>query len=412
MTALWPAYVNASGEVANRDIAVSAQGVRVRFADGSERLCATSGLWNAPLGYGVPEISAAIDEAVRSASYLTLFRRAHMRAIDAAESICDYVGESQGRVVFSTSGGAALDATVKLVRQHWALKGMPGRQLIVSLRESYHGTMMGSHALSGAALDQGVYALDRRSIRHVLASDDGATLSQLMAREGDRVAAVILEPVLGNGAIDLSEHWLKELEQAQSKYGFLLVADEVATGFWRTGPALASRTWPTRPDIVVLSKALTNGTQAASAIVVSRAVSEVLERHHAVFVHGETQAGTPAACAAILATLEMFGRMGVERQVAELTARLHGLVGSVARSQGLVLRGSGLFIAVAPQSELPLGGAEVAEIVRAISQRGVDVQPGPGCVQLVPAYVMSDEDLCAVVGAVASGIADWRGSRE
>src|SRR5690606_19135764 len=119
----------------------------------------------------------------------------HRLAADAADALVDLAGaETYERVIFSTSGGAANDAMMKLVRQYWAVVGDTRRTIVVGLRGSYHGTMYGSHALSGDALLQPLYALDRRGIRHVAHDDDGEQLDLLLQREGSRIAAVVLEP--------------------------------------------------------------------------------------------------------------------------------------------------------------------------------------------------------------------------
>lgn len=236
----------------------------MRFTDGLEAFCATSGLWNVPLGYGRDKIADAVAAALRDASYLTLFRRSHPLAEEAAERVISFTQMPFSRVIHATSGGAANDLVMKLSRQYWTLEEGTPRRLVVGLRGSYHGLTYGAHALSGDELGQAVYSVDGRDVRHVPFDDGGAGLEALCRREGNRIAALIIEPVLGSGAVEVPADFLDTVQRLREHYGFLLVADEVATGFGRTGARFASSRWFPKPDALVLSKALTKGTYVTS----------------------------------------------------------------------------------------------------------------------------------------------------
>lgn len=389
--------------------AVGAHGVRVAFADGSSRLCATSGLWNVPLGYGNDAVADAVGSALRSASYLSLFRTSHAFADEASEALLAMAGTEQlSRVVFSTSGAAVNDLAMKLARQAAALKGASSRNVVVGLHGSYHGLTYGAMALSGDRLGQSVYAADRRAVRHVTPHDGGLQLRQLFAREGDRIAALVLEPVLGSGAFPLDDEFLDAVAQVRREFDVVLVADEVATGFGRTGRFLASERWPVQPDVVLLSKALTNGAAAASVALVSDELCDVFDAADAVFVHAETQAGTPASCAAILATAREFARMDALRLSQRLATALDTTIAGIRAHPGVVgERGSGCFRALVLAREgRPLDGREVTEVVSAVRRAGAIVQPGPSCIQLVPAFVFGAGDLQELASAVVDGLVD------
>lgn len=390
-------------------VAVSAAGHRIEFADGSTRLCATSGLWNVPLGFGNLAVSEAVGRATRDASYLSLFRAPHRYAEVAADALIELADPARySRVVFSTSGGAANDAAMKLARQYWSQKGSRSRSLIVGLSGSYHGTMYGSHALSGDELLQSVYAVDRRSVRHVAHDDDGEELETLLRREGSRVASIVVEPVLGSGAHALSDVFVDRLLALRDEYGFLIVADEVATGFGRTGTMLATDTWAAAPDILILSKALTNGAMGAAALLVGARVASEFIRSGWTFVHGETQAGTPACAAAIVAVIDELRRIDVERTTRVLAADLLRLATSW-KSNGLVsaITGRGCFLGLGlrDRNERPLSAPDVLRVVSAIAENGVLVQPGPSSIGLIPAYGFTASDLREVDSAVRAGLA-------
>lgn len=409
MSPVWPALAPVDTPYGADRIAVTAHGHRVRFADGSERLCATSGLWNVPLGYGHAGVAEAVAAALRDASYLTLFRGVHRPAQEAAAALLDLAGvDSYRRVIFSTSGGAATDAVMKLSRQYAVERGEPARSIVVGLRGSYHGTMYGSHALSGDALAQGSYALDRRAVRHVDA-DDPAELAALLRREGPRVAAVVVEPVLGSGAHPVSSVFVEALLDLREEHGFLVVADEVATGFGRTGPLFASGEWSRSPDALVLSKALTNGALGAAAILVGARVAALFADRGTTFVRGETQAGTPAVAAAILEVVAACERhdalIGAARVGTATRVLAEGLVHD---GRAVEVRGRGAFLAVAltdPSTGARLAAERVPAAVAAIAAAGAIVHPGVDGIQLIPAYGYGDAEMVELDTAIRAGLA-------
>ena len=371
-----------------------------------------------PLGYGHEGIAEAVAVALRDASYLTLFRGIHRPAQDAADALLDLTGRAAyRRVIFSTSGGAANDAMMKLARHYHVERGERVRNLVVGLRGSYHGLMYGSHSLSGDALAQGAYSLDRRAVRHVDPADGAAQLASLLHREGAHVAAVVLEPVLGTGAIPLDPGYVEAVLDLRDRYGFLVVADEVATGFGRTGTLFASSSWSRPPDILVLSKALTNGALGAAALVVGSRVATEFRHRRTTFVHGETQAGTPAVAAAIRATAEQF-RLAATGEAAERVAHGVRLIadGLVHDGAAREVRGRGAFLALALRdpsrrpgpagsNDARLSVDRVARVVRAIADAGAVVHPGIDGIQLIPAYGMSARELDELDTAIRAGLA-------
>ncbi len=366
--------------------AVGCDGNRVHFADGTSALDVMSGLWNANLGYGNKAITEAITQCLTTASYLPLFRGGHRLAEQAAKALLNVSGPDHfGRVLFSTSGGAANDVMMKLVRHYQALRGEENRDVVVGLKGSWHGLTYGSFALTGQPLGQEVYRIDRSKVRHV-SHQDAAELVELLAKEGDKIAAVVLEPVLGTGAHPVSDDLLNSIEKLREQYGFLLVADEVATGFGRTGSYFASQNWPFKPDLLITSKGLTNGTCAASAIVVAHGVCEMFERNDAVLFHGETQAGSPTSCAAIIATIAEMERLDAVTRAQKLTLKLDGLLEEISTHPLVVeTRGLGCFRGI--QLSVPSD-----PLTAAARRHGLIVQPGTDFIMLVPSLTYSDEE--------------------
>ncbi|WP_347108491.1 daptide-type RiPP biosynthesis aminotransferase [Paenarthrobacter sp. S56] len=404
---LWVPLVPQHDFEPNSYTAVTADGVHVTFEDGRRRLCAKSGLWNANLGFGNAAITQAIAAAMEKASYLPLFRTAHRKAFEAARALLALPTHPYQRVLFSTSGSAANDAVMKLARQFWALNGQPERKLVVGLKGSYHGLTYGSQALSGDELGQAVYGVDGRNIRHIAFQDYGEELQNLMRREGHRVAAVVVEPVLGSGAEVVPAGFLDELGKLREEHGFLLVADEVATGFGRVGSWFVSDEWSCAPDLLVSSKGLTNGTSACAALLVAERIVDIFDATESVFVHGETQAGSPATCAAILATIREMKRLNHQDLTLKVSTGLDGLIEDLANVKGIgesTGRGCMRGLKLHGGNGLPLPANATFAAVKRIHQAGAIVQPGPGRIQLLPALTYTEDNFQELRDAITQGL--------
>lgn len=405
---LWPYLLPPSAHGDDSLCGVSAEGHRIRFADGRELLDGSSGLWNTNLGYGNEAIAAAVHQAITRASYLSAFRYENSYARRAADDLVQVAGpDHYAKVLFSSSGGSANDMAMKVARHYHALAGQHRRNLVVGLRDSFHGLTFGGFSLTGEDLGQRLYGVDQRLIRHVTpnSTDD---LDTLFARAAGQIAAVVVEPVLGTGTVPLSEEFVSALLRLRDEHGFLLVADEVATGFGRTGSFFATHRWPGQPDLLITSKGLTNGTCPASAVIASHRVAERFAEHDAVLGHAETQGGSPVPCAAISATIAEMRRLNAvasAHSLGDLLAEgLDRLVEELPQATGSTGVGCFRTLKVAGPDGHPLPGPQVAELVAAIREAGAIVHPGPGGVQLIPALTYSREELDELLDRVRAGI--------
>ncbi|MEU4485995.1 daptide-type RiPP biosynthesis aminotransferase [Streptomyces purpurascens] len=408
MTALWPYLIPPSSHGDDSLCAVGAAGHRVTFADGSTALDADSGLWNVNLGYGNPRIAEAIAEAAAHASYLGAFRFENSYARRAAEDLLRICGpDHYARVLFSTGGGVANDAVMKLARIYHAVQGRPGRNLVVALQGSFHGLTFGGFALTGEDLGQRVYGVDQRLIRHVTPNDT-AELGRLMAALGGQVAAVVVEPVVGTGTLPLDESFVAELGRLRDEHGFLLVADEVATGFGRTGSWFASESWPGLPDVLVTSKGLTNGACPAAALVMSHRVTRALVEHDTMFAHAETQGATALACAAVSATISEMERLDAVTAGRNVAAWLQQGLAELVERHPLATHttGVGCFrtLHLTHPDGRPLAGTDVAGLITRIRHAGAIVHPGPSGIQLVPSLTYSRAEVAELMTCVEEGL--------
>ena len=414
--ALWPAMVPYSAQGRPDLCLKAAHGTRLQFADGRELLCGTSGLWNVNLGYGNEVIAEATARALRDASYLGSWGYENVYSRAAAEAIVRIVGLGEtARVLFSTSGGAANDLAMKVARHYQVLKGAPDRRLILGLRDGFHGMTFGAFALTDGRLGQEMYGVDRRLVGHIPGNNVEA-LGKVMTELGNRIAAVVVEPVIGNAAVPLETAFVSALLDQRDQLGFLLVADEISTGFGRIGPsAFATQNWERAPDMVITGKALTNGTQAASAVVVSGPVADPFRSDTVLLGHAETQAGTAVAAAAILATIDETRRLGSIERGAAISARLDNMLGAMLGTIPLVTgvsgRGCLRAIRLAGEDGAPLSRHEIPAVIDAIREAGATVHPGPGCVQLLPALVYDMSDLEDLLSCVAAGISSYSARR-
>lgn len=409
---LWPLMLPPDQQGSDKLCAVSAQGVRVKFADGRELLCGTSGLWNTNLGYGNLAIARAAACALSDASYLSVWGYENSYAREAATKLVELAGSNHyARVLFSTSGGAANDMAMKVVRHFHVIQGHNERKLILGMRGGFHGLTFGAFALTDAKLGQRMYGVDRRLVGHIQPNNP-AELTAVLAEMGNRIAAIVVEPVIGTGAVPLNEEYVAELLQQRSKYGFLLVADEVTTGFGRIGTSVfATQGWPELPDVLITAKGLTNGTQAASAVIVSQVVAEAFTTSGSILGHAETQAGTPVACAAILATIAEMDRLNAVTRSSELSARLDveltRMVGTKPLVSATTGKGCLRSLRLSDGEGKPLDQAEIPSVVSAIRDAGALVHPGPSCIQLIPALTYSDVNLDELLSSVGLGLAAY-----
>jgi adenosylmethionine-8-amino-7-oxononanoate aminotransferase len=398
---------------------VRGEGCHVFDEDGRRYLSATSGLWNVNCGWGETRIIDAIDDQLRRLSYGTLFRYGTDVAVELANRLLDIAPAPFDKVFYTCSGSSAVETALKASRRYQRLVGHPEREIVVGLRGSYHGTMYGSMALTGDDLEQDEYGVDRRNVRHVHPGVDGACptcggdcaagghgseLEALFAREGDRIAAVVFEPVLGSGGYAVSPDFAAGAAGLCAEHGALLIVDEVATGFGRTGRWFATEALGVQPDVLILSKAINNGYLPLAATLFTERVVHAFAEAGAVFAHGETQSGNPAACAAALATIDVMEDDDLVARGAAMGERLRAGVQAMA-DEGLGVlgvRGHGLMLGVELRGAdgAPLRPVQVMATVEALLGEGVIVHPGPGGIGLLPPLTISPAQVDEIVDAL------------
>jgi putrescine---pyruvate transaminase len=339
-----------------------ASGVRLTDSEGCEILDGMAGLWCVNIGYGRAELAEAAARQMRELPYYnTFFQTTHVPAIALAARLAELAPGDLNHVFFASSGSEANDTNIRMVRRYWAALGKPEKTVIISRKNAYHGSTMGGASLGGMAPMHAQGGLPIADIVHIdqpnwyaeggdLGPEEfglarARQLEEKIAELGeDRVAAFIAEPVQGAGGVIIPpESYWPEIQRICDAHDILLIADEVITGFGRTGNWFGCQTMNIRPHIMTVAKGLSSGYQPIGGSIVCDAVAEVIGREE--FFHGYTYSGHPVAAAVALENLRIMEEERIIEHVREVAAPHlarawagladHPLVGE-ARSLGLL----------------------------------------------------------------------------
>jgi adenosylmethionine-8-amino-7-oxononanoate aminotransferase len=304
-------------------------------ADGRRYLDGTAALWCNVHGHRQPAIDRAVHEQLDRIAHTTLLGLSHPGAAELAERLVGIAPPGLSRVFYSDSGSTAAEVALKMAFQFQQQRGgeHSRRTTFVHLRDSYHGDTIGSVSVGGIDLFHSTY----RPLlfdTHAAEPGDAADLERILASHGEEVAAVIVEPLV-QGAAGMIVHppgYLRAVRELCDRHGVLLICDEVATGFGRTGTMFASEQEQVAPDLMCLAKGITGGYLPLAATLTTEEIYEGFlgaPREQRTFFHGHTYTGNPLACAAALANLDVFeSERTLERlqpKIAQLAERLQAV---------------------------------------------------------------------------------------
>jgi adenosylmethionine---8-amino-7-oxononanoate aminotransferase len=398
--------------------AARTDGVRIELADGRVLIDGTASWWTACHGYNHPAIARAVAAQLERMPHVMLGGLVHEPVLTLAARLAALLPGELEQVFFSESGSVAVEVAMKIAVQYWLNRGVRGRTRFLSFEHAYHGDTFaamsvcdpseGMHAhFAGVLAEQRVVPLPRDA-------DTLAAFERLLADEADSLAAVLLEPLVqaAGGMKFHSPEVLAGIAAAARRQGVLLILDEIATGFGRTGTLFACEQAGVVPDLITLSKALTGGTLPLAATVATREVFEAFlsdDPRHAL-MHGPTYSGNPLACAAALASLELFATEPRLAQVAAIESALTDGLAPCRELQGVAdVRVMGA-IGVVELVETPDAGA-----LDALRQRFVDagvwVRPFGNVVYLMPPFVIGRADLEVLMNAVRVVLGEFLGRR-
>jgi adenosylmethionine-8-amino-7-oxononanoate aminotransferase len=291
---------------------VSASGSTLTDDTGKQYLDGMASLWYCQVGHGRREIIDAIKAQLDSLVVYNIFDPfTNDAARSAASKIVKKSPFDDGRIFFGSSGSEAIDSALKIVRTVQQRRGHGDKQIIVRRTHGYHGTNFGGTSAQGIAPNRDGWG---DLVPHFMEvpNDDIEAAARLFAEHGDRVAAVISEPVQGAGGVwPPADGYLQGLRKLCDQHGSLLIFDEVICGFGRTGSWFASQTFGVKPDLITFAKGVTSGYQPLSGVIMSAEVGAALSEPGSMFRSGYTYAGHPAACAAAVANIDLIESEGL-----------------------------------------------------------------------------------------------------
>jgi adenosylmethionine-8-amino-7-oxononanoate aminotransferase len=393
---------------------VSAEGVRLRLADGRELVDGMSSWWCAVHGYRHPMLDGAVSEQLGRMAHVMFGGLTHEPAVRLAERLVAMTPRGLERVFFADSGSVAVEVAIKMCLQYQRAVGRPERSRLLTVRGGYHGDTFGAmgvcdpvggmHSLFTGMLPEHVFA-DRPPDGFEVAEDArwegwAAQVRELAARHAHELAGAIVEPVVqGAGGMRFhSPACVRLLREVCDEHGLLLVADEIATGFGRTGALFACEHAGVSPDVMCVGKALTGGYMTLAATLCTAEVAGAIsEGEGGGLMHGPTYMANPLACAVALASLDLLATGEWREQVARIERGLRDGLEPVREAPGVSdVRVLGAIGVVQLDREV-----EVAAATSAAVERGVWLRPFRDLIYTMPPYVISSEDLAMVTAAVA-----------
>jgi putrescine---pyruvate transaminase len=397
---MWNPFANMAGAAGLTVTIFRGQGSTVYDESGRSYLDAIASLWYCNIGHGRTELADAAAAQMHEIAAYQAFEVFSSRPAEAlAERIAALAPMADAKVFFTPGGGSdAIDTAAKLARAYWRAVGQPDKQVVVGRTHAYHGMNAYGTSLGGIPANADPFGPLVTLVEHVPWDDAGA-LAKLIEQIGaERVAAFFCEPVIGAGGVYFPPAgYLTQVQQICREQDVLFVADEVITGFGRTGEWFGSGRFGLEPDMMIVAKGLTSGYLPLGAVLAGPRVAEPFWRGPEVFRHGYTYSAHPTACAVGLANLHIVAREQLVARVRQLETTLAAALAPLAGHELVaeVRTGAGLLGAVEIAASAREGDpALAARLVAAIRQRGVITRLLRGvALQVSPPFVITEDEL-------------------
>ena len=408
---LWHPFTQQQGWSEEEPLLIErGEGSYVIDVDGRRYIDGTSSLWCNVHGHRHPEIDRAVSEQLERIAHSTMLGLSHPGAAELAARLVAIAPSGLSRVFYSDSGSTAAEIALKMAFQYQAQRGgeHARRTSFVKLREAYHGDTIGSVSVGGIDLFHAAYG-PLLFETHAAEPGDAADLERLLAAHGEEVAAVIVEPLVQGAAGILVQPpgYLRAVRELCDRHGVLLICDEVATGFGRTGTMFACEQEGVAPDLLCLAKGITGGYLPLAATLSTEAIYEGFlgaPEEQRTFFHGHTYTGNPLAAAAALANLDVFES---ERTIERLQPKIQLLAGRLEEIEAMPevaeVRWCGFMVGI------DLGDHDPAlrmghRVTLEARERGAIVRPLGNTVVLVPPLSISEDDLLQLLEITADSI--------
>lgn len=381
----------------------SANGTKIMLHNGSELIDGMSSWWCAIHGYNVAELNDAITHQLQKMAHVMFGGLTHEPAVSLCKKLVEITPSNLDHVFLTDSGSVSIEVAMKMAIQYWHAKQLTKKQKFISLRNGYHGDTLG--AMSVCDPINGMHTLFNKALieNHFISSPtckfDETCLEQhldelntTLATHHKTIAAFILEPVVqGAGGMKFySPDYLKKAKLLCEKYNVLLIADEIATGFGRTGKLFACEHADIFPDIMCIGKSLTGGYMTLAATLCSKAISETISNHTPnVFMHGPTFMGNPLACATALASINKLLASDWKHNIQRIETSLNrGLEKCTQLNDVVDVRVLGAIGVVELKNDV-----NMPKIQQAFVDAGVWIRPFGKLIYLMPPYIIKEDEI-------------------
>ena len=416
-------------------IITEASGVRIKDIDGHEVVDGVGGLWNVNLGFSCEPIIEAVNKQMYRLPYYSAFRgTTNDVVIELAEILKDFFApDGLSRAFFTSGGSDSVETALRLARQYHKIRGESDRVKFLSLKKGYHGTHFGGASVNGNSAFRTAYEPLLPGCFHIPApytyrnpfnESDPERLAQLclnameeeIAFQGaGTIAAMIMEPILGAGGVLVPhESFMPGVRDLCERNGILLIADEVITGFGRTGDWSGSRHWGVKPDMMTTAKGITNGYFPFGAVMISDGVAETFENDKtgkAAIMHGYTYSCHPVGAAAARACLAETIRLDVPTNAAARGTELyngfkalqdkHDFIGDVRGGHGLM---TGMELVSDKAAKTPMDAATMTKVFETAYQNGAMVRMSGHNFLCSPPLILTSDDVQVIVSALDAGL--------
>ena len=395
--------------VAPMQLVKSASGVYLELEDGKRVIDGMSSWWSVIHGYNVPELNAAASEQLSKMSHVMFGGLTHEPAIKLAKTLLSLTCETLEHIFFSDSGSVSVEVALKMAFQYWNSQGNTKKQKILAFSKGYHGDTFGAmsvcdpvtgmHSAFEGILHKNIFCEEPKcAFDSEWKESYIEDFKKKLQEHHEEIAAVIVEPIVqGAGGMRIySPKFLQRVGELCKEYDVLLILDEIATGFGRTGKLFAYEYTNISPDILCLGKALTGGYMSLAATLTSKKVMAGVEVNGNVLMHGPTFMANPLACAVANASLELLLSSPWEERVKQIESQLRVELGK-CEALAIVkeVRVLGAIGVVELHKEIDLAWMTPAFIVR-----GVWVRPFLNLVYIMPQYIISQSELRHLTGAI------------